>query len=1765
MVDVPPESQNFAKDFSGQPSFWPVDRSTEVDQLLEKIDKNRGKPVFVLGRRDVGKTSLLTYHVKRCLADRGDDRTVRFGRLRIDGTATIVFDESDTAFDETLRQEIIVCVDHFHHLFALSAREQLKFLDRLHAQINADDSVASVVFLLDDDEIGDLMALNALRPDFVDLMFQVRGVDLVESVRKIIDMATGSSDWLPDEVLQHVADDALQLMPDAKLGISPRLPAVIAYTLITAHENAHKEKFGVSSYVENDRLQGLLEGYVTAEINRLAETGLATPETLWRIMDEMVIADPVSGVSDFDALAARLNIPSRDCAGILETIRNHSGIIRKIGSGAYRPAPSQLHTVLRALTRERRQQLGLLQAEVAEHAESGMAHGTALPLPILKRVLRNQYDLHFDQRTTQFVVDWVLRTRSCSLGDARYWLSRIEDNELRLDIITNGAFDPDESARLKATQLLLEYNVPEAREILLNLVIQDPDPEVHASAIEQLATAADESTREKLYAAARTQGSNYRINAVQALTIFPDKQTVDLLIEIADMEDQPELSRAAMEVMASIPNDEAVAGLTGIALQADDGDRRETAGSALSAITGMEHIGKVLNAIFGWQARRLQQGSKPSAFVRLLKGIGNFWLGLFSIFLNIYIPGVTLLLVRQYRSGAIFVLLGLFTYSYEFFEIGYVYYDVFMVMRAALVIASLVWTGSVLLRSDTQLIWRLSFLQRVVRGQILWGLVLTAVTWEILFFGGFAWFPLPHGIFHLMVKNWRRAARIFSLQLLAFGFWFVGQYQSGIIYDDTPVWLGFSEADINAFASQLYLAAWYVLSFGTLLWDVFGALLGKLVMARWFYRRGRRKDLLNVLLTEKAYVNYLALQVCGPDAKAANRSAALLISHGDRIPPPYLLHYAETDNRKLRHTLEKSLAKATSLSAVSHLADTIPHVTGLKQTMIMRALTNRPTPQSLQAFKEHAAEVPARERKRIYWGRSKYAASMLGTPLGVTATIMSFWVLFLIWEGSNTLLDPYRPMEKYVVRNCEQLVWPSQRGYDINRQLSWAQSRASTAFNMAELMLESGMDEDRILKTEKVLSNVHQSRCEQVGDDADLLIRLAALGGLAHLASRHAAGQQSLPSDLSGRPAETISLGLDNPRPEIRSIALTTLGKLIGLQPTFALFEPNERDRISESLGRQLGDQKLAIAQRQSAISLLQSIGGAPAVKSLTDFVLRSDSTYAGSRQRSGDLSRKVRSGLGISGQLRTDAALAQQSIDAMAGICTPTAAKSLKDIASSKGGNLGKSAEEALKKCEGKSLPVSLGQESMTIADEVDSLADAFARGEYQSVATSAEYLVHSGTIGSGQKEELGQLRLLAGRANFKLASLEPALTLEYWREAEEHLDSYVRDELELGLTPDTDAVHELAQSRLGLARSYMDKGWSEGLTQDQRVKEFAQAKILLEKVMDDQFLALFRSVDADRVDGVMSTVWAFYAAALIDGEQKYSDAKRFLDLSLGANEQFAWAHYLQALANYNLHNDEVAIDETLRSLELDPRYELPYRLIYQLREQINAKSVLTDLKTRFPDTPWPNFYLAVVHHEYLAPQRSDTGALDEYNSAFQEMSEYARKVDTINDPLLNIQWLELAITSGNLEREEIWQVRETLRKQSVGMEHVQIVSSYFLALAELHASTAGLTTPEAQQVTLSGNQLLDELLQAYRSLEDGAEPLWETTGIRHYLEHCREWQRCKFDQSLADELVRIAEVFEQPKSLESVAVLEKSVESLKKSPIHAKLPEKGIISPAA
>ena len=149
------ETVQLVSDFESEPSYWAVDRSVDIARFLDLVEKSPGKPIFAHGRRDVGKTSLFDYHVRNHLKISGDPRSVRLGQLSVSERTTIIFEDSTEVDDEVLKEPLILCVDQFHHLFDLATRDQLEFLDWLREELESDSCRTSVVFVLDDDEIGD--------------------------------------------------------------------------------------------------------------------------------------------------------------------------------------------------------------------------------------------------------------------------------------------------------------------------------------------------------------------------------------------------------------------------------------------------------------------------------------------------------------------------------------------------------------------------------------------------------------------------------------------------------------------------------------------------------------------------------------------------------------------------------------------------------------------------------------------------------------------------------------------------------------------------------------------------------------------------------------------------------------------------------------------------------------------------------------------------------------------------------------------------------------------------------------------------------------------------------------------------------------------------------------------------------------------------------------------------------------------------------------------------------------------------------------------------------------------------------------------------------------------------------------------------------------------------------------------------------------------------------------------------------------------------
>ena len=297
------------------------------------------------------------------------------------------------------------------------------------------------------------------------------------------------------------------------------------------------------------------------------------------------------------------------------------------------------------------------------------------------------------------------------------------------------------------------------------------------------------------------------------------------------------------------------------------------------------------------------------------------------------------------------------------------------------------------------------------------------------------------------------------------------------------------------------------------------------------------------------------------------------------------------------------------------------------------------------------------------------------------------------------------------------------------------------------------------------------------------------------------------------------------------------------------------------------------------------------------------------------------------------------------------------------------------------------------------------------------------------------------------------------------------------------------------------------------------------------------------------MYLVWAFEAARLIDGRGKYAEASRLLEKSLSYYDEFAWVYYLRALTRYyGAESDaKAALADCMLSLQKDANYELPFRLIFEMRGDIDTFAELNRLKEDFATSPWPNYYLAVLHHEYLAPGIDGPDAIAEFENAFDEISVYADKVESLSDPMLNIQWLEIAITSGKLKDDEAIEIRRIVEQQSSGLGRTEVVANFFLALAVLQDEPGANAPAVGESAAQFQVETLDRILRSYQKLPDGTEPLWTTTGTQHYINNCADWDRCKYDLNAAASLVKLASILEKTKDADSTREFEDSIESLK------------------
>jgi HEAT repeat protein len=564
-----------------------IDRAADGARVTDLILSATSRFVVLHGKPGSGRTQLVKHWVIPALqgAREAGGYDVLYGDCAPAFPTTFQGGKGPRAFEDAVAGPAIVIADGFANVFDLPRDERRRVLDRIVASLKRGDPRAIVVLVIETRQLTSVYALSSEDPAFSNAVLEI-GFPRIDEA-----LASLAADR-PDTAV-HYAPDMLRALGD-DAGRLEEAGGDVTFDLITLLD-ARFRRFGRDrpdrqvelGHYQNDLggLLGVLQTHLDSRLAELEAGGEGNEEVARALLERIVAAPKHDGEAVFDDVPRRLGVPAEQVSAVLARVAAPGGLVRRrSGKGGYRLAPPALAAVLVQEQENRRPIDERARRTVAEGLRSFQQLGHLLPRARFEEIHRVRTHLTLDRDHTRFLLQCALRHESGeSVGASAYWLGRIGQRVDGLDILLAGLFDAEPPVRVRAAGLLRDFPEPEARDRLRLIALTDSEPAVRAEALSSLEPLQDQESLRLFGQEAQAPNGLRRVEAIEALRIFPIPEVQDLLQALVnDADSAPELRQAAIRVLARHETPRAVDALVHVALRDEDQVDREAAAEALA-------------------------------------------------------------------------------------------------------------------------------------------------------------------------------------------------------------------------------------------------------------------------------------------------------------------------------------------------------------------------------------------------------------------------------------------------------------------------------------------------------------------------------------------------------------------------------------------------------------------------------------------------------------------------------------------------------------------------------------------------------------------------------------------------------------------------------------------------------------------------------------------------------------------------------------------------------------------------------------------------------------------------------------------------------------------------------------------------------------------------------------------------------------------------------------------------------------------------------
>lgn len=987
-------------------AMW-VDRQDEAQSILDFVLSARSRLVLLFGKYGIGKTSLILHWVIPSALERQTRQEVFYGDCSEALPERVSGQSGDFELWTAAARPGLIFLDSFERLLDLPDDRREKLLADFCERVRSLENTAILVLILDESRLGRAFALRSYLPEVAHAAREVKGIPALGGAVVLQSMAHRQGFDCEPEVLDVLAADAEAL--DRGEGVSPDLLRIVSDQLQRLRQAA-QQPLDLQEYRAMGGLENLLRGFLDRRLRELAEGGISREVSL-AILEEFATARRAGRPPELAGLAERLEITDTELQNALAGLQRTGGLLREGERGGVEVVPG-LAAVMDKKSARRRLETRESQWILREGARAWAQVGTLPASETFARIEAQRHLLEVTDDEAALALQCALRYQDAeNLEGARYWLRRIRSEEARVEPLLLALSDPLPVVRIKAAALLADSRRPEVREQLHLLALKDDEPGVRTAAVQSLREMKNEELRELLVQEVADKRSPYREQAVDALRIFPDEQTIAVLRDlIGDSTSPMSLRIKAIEVLSTMQVTAATEALVEIALHDEDPEDRHAAavglGSRQAGILVRDSLERLRAALpSAEESHRLEylRSYLPSAD----RAVPAFLVG----FANLFLHGLALLVLRRYGLGS--MVLGVQASSY------------------GLLLSQSDGNGSSFLpflllnlvsfyAGQTLPAWLL--LRRRRAGRLEMGTfhsALAAIT-TLSALSAVLWL---HGLAHALIGRWRRAAALFLCELVGIALW-VAEVEVEGRTASSPVLMFYFWLGVLLFLGSLVADVVPVLR---------DALRSELTERRWHAYR----ELLRGRVAPAQVLERLASANRG-DARWAR---SLLRRCGTEIDPALLLDHLHTSG-PVRQFVVKHLARSKREELVQRLCSLWSDGDEALRRTLLAILVRQPTEASVAALQRlsplsfgqrlRAAFSPWEFRFRV-WPKSIVLPVLFTLPLIAWAAFEGFEINFHNYIPQLRAVKNPRTLSSHRIAAAEYLAqaYPNEAFEDL--------------------------------------------------------------------------------------------------------------------------------------------------------------------------------------------------------------------------------------------------------------------------------------------------------------------------------------------------------------------------------------------------------------------------------------------------------------------------------------------------------------------------------------------------------------------------------------------------------------------------------------------------------------------------------------------------------------------------------------------------------------